>query len=85
MDPSLQDACNAQGFFISFFGLATVFWTTSTAVNLYLWVCHRKNERDLKNLLPLYLGASLGVPFVIACVTAAGEVSPPDTNLYTDP
>jgi len=74
-------ACNAQGFFISLFCLMTVFWTSCTAVNLYMWVCLRRNERDLREYMPGYLGLSITVPFIIAVSTAAADVYG-DANLW---
>lgn len=74
-------ACHAQGFFISLFCLMTVFWTSCTAINLYMWVCLRRNERDLREYLPGYLGVSIVVPFIIAVTTAAADVYG-DANLW---
>jgi len=64
--------CDFQGFGVQTFGLATVFWNSCMAHNLYSWVVAKKDLASLGSNMRYYLAISMGVPTAFAVGLLAG-------------
>lgn len=68
---ALSANCISQALGIHFFNLCSVFWTSSLALNHYLWVVKARSELDRLRLLKYYLVASLTLSSILTIILSS--------------